>query len=199
MVAQGRSADMLPASQQRRISPRALTGGILAILGTVFVVVGALIGAYMLLARLGVLPGQGTALVLVTTLLAAIFGGIGLLELLAGLVLWLIPGDSPPANVIAQYYAAIANQDYRTAFQYLDPYMRTPQGQPFTPDWFIQAAQAADSAQGRVTDYALSGVKANPGYRIYTIKVTRGSGPYRTRLNVQKQGFDWKIMSFDRF
>lgn len=190
---------MTPASQQRRISPRALTGRILAINGAVFVVVGALIGAYMLLARLGALPGQGTAPLLVTTLLAAIFGGIGLLELLAGLVLWLIPGDSPPANVVAQYYVALANQDYRTAFQYLDPSMGTPQGQPFTPDWFMQAAQAADSAQGRITDYALRGVKANPGNRIFTLKVTRGSGPYRTRLSVQKQGFDWKIMNFDRF
>lgn len=177
-------------TRQRRVRPTALVGMIFIINSAVFIVVGVLLGAYVL--------ATSTPL-LALKLLAPIFLGVGLLELLAGLLLRLLPGDSPTANVVNQYYAAFANMDYMTAFQYLDPSMKTPQGQPITPDWFVQSAQACDAEQGSVTGYRLSGVQANPGIRRFTIKVTRERGSYKNNLFLQKQGADWKIIGFDRF
>lgn len=178
-------------SPQRRVSPRALTGRILAINGAVFVVVGALIGGYVLLTSTSLLALK---------LLAPIFLGIGLLELLVGLVLWLLPGGQSPASTVAnQYYTALEQQDYLMAFQCLDPLMGSPLSEPITQARFSERAQAYDAEHGRVVSYALTGVQANPGQRLYTIKVTRASGTYKTRLHVAKQGYDWKITGFDRF
>ncbi len=177
-------------TQQRRIRPTALSGKILIINGAIFIAAGALIGAYVLVTSTSLLALK---------LLAPIFLGLGLLELLAGLLLRLLPGNSPTANVVNQYYAAFANMDYMTAFQYLDPFMKTPQGQTISPDWFVQRAQAYDAEQGRITNYSLSAVKANPGIRRFTIKVTRERGSYKTNLFLQQQGADWKITGFDRF
>lgn len=187
---------MAPASQQRSVSPRALVGKVLALNGAIFVGIGALIGGYILFSLSG--AAQETVLVTVAKLLAPIFGGVGVLLLLVGLVLWLLPGNSPASNVVNQYYDALTRQDYSTAFQYLDPFMSTPQG-TLTSAWFTQRAQAYDAENGRVIRYALAGVQANPGKRLYTIKVTRERSTYRTRLRLIKQGYDWKIAGFDRF
>jgi hypothetical protein len=187
---------MTPAPQQKKFSPMALTGKVLALNGAIFVVLGALLGGYMLLSRSGVIPG-GNTLWLVTGILAAVFAGVGLLLAVVGLLLWRFAGESPSASVVNAFYAAIANQDYTAAFQYLDPGMQLSQGQ--TPAHFIQSAQAVDAAQGQVTNYALSGVQANMGMRVFTVKVTRIGGAYRTRLRLQQQANNWKIVGFDRF
>lgn len=190
---------MAQAARQRKASPRALTGKILAINGAVFVILAALLAGYILLSLPGRAATQGSVLLLVAEILASVFGAVGLALLLVGLLLRVLPGESPAASVVNRYYTALENQDYTTAIQCLAPFMSMAQGQSFSPDWFIQAARASDSAQGQVTNYALAGVQANPGKRVYTIKVTRGSGSYRTRLRLEKQGYDWKIAGFDRF
>jgi hypothetical protein len=186
-------------SGERRIRPKVLVGKILALIGAIFFGISLLFGGYTLFAGPGAASAQGNVLLVVTGLLALNFGGIGLLMLLAGLVLRLIPGNSASADVVDHYYAALANQDYLTASQYLDHYMKTPQGQPITPAWFVQRAQAYDAEQGRVTDYRLSGVRANPGLRRFTLKVTRGSSAYKNNLFLRQRGNEWKITGFDRF
>ena len=191
---------MAQLADVRRASPRALAGKILAINGAVFLVLGALLAGVILVALAGAASThQGFALLLVVEILAAVFGVVGLALLIVGIVLWRLPGESPTANTVNQFYTALEHQDYMTAFQSLDPSMRTSQGQMISPDWLSQSAQAYDAAEGPVTRYALAAVRANPGVRVFTIKVTRGSGSYRTRLRVQKLGYDWKIIGFDRF
>lgn len=190
---------MVQIAQPRKASPRALTGKVLAINGAVFLVLGALLAGYILFLLAGAASTPGFALLLVAEILSAVFGALGLSLLLVGLLLRWLPGESPTATAVDQFYTALEHQDYMTAFQYLDPSTRTPQGQIITPAWLAQNAQAYDSAEGPVTNYALAGVRANPGMRVFTIKVTRRSGSYRTRLRLQKQGYDWKIMGFDRF
>lgn len=190
---------MATASGQRTLSPRALVGKIFMFIGSLFLLIAVVLGGAGLFLASGATQTPEPVIVMVVRLLALIFGGVGLLMLLAGLVIWLLPGSSAVSAIISQYYAALANQDYPAAFQHLDPNMRTPQGTPITPAWFTQRASAYDAEQGPITNYALAGVRANPGKRLYIIKVTRRSGSYRTQLQLEKQGYDWKISGFDRF
>lgn len=187
------------ASRRQRINPRALVGKIFLFNGIIFLVVSALAGGYTLFSQAGATSPHGNGISTVTGLLALIFAGVGLLEALVGVLLWLLPSSaSPAATVVNQYYAAFANQDYATAFQYLDPFLGGP-GQMMTQAELIERAQAYDTQHGQITGYSLAGVQANPSQRVYTIKVTRGSGAYRTRLRLARQGLDWKIVGLDSF
>jgi len=187
-------------SRQQRVNPRALVGKILLFNGIIFIVIGILAGGYTLVSQSGTTSTHGNGISTVAGLLALIFAGVGLLEALVGLVLWLLPGGaSPAASVVNQYYAALGNQDYEAAFQYLDPFVGSPLGQTVTQAGFIERAQAYDAEHGRITSYSLAGFQANPSRRIYTIKVTRGSSAYRTRLRLSRQGYEWKIVDFERF
>src|SRR5260370_40520544 len=112
---------MDPTSRWRRVNPRALVGKILLFNGVVFVGISLLVGGYTLFSQMGTTSTQGNSIWTVTGQLALIFAGVGLVEGVVGLVFWLLPGgDSPPAKVVNHYYAALENQEYSTAFQYLD-------------------------------------------------------------------------------
>ena len=113
---------MTQASQQSKAGPRALVGKILTLNGAGFVGVAVLIGGYILFASSGTTATQEPPLLTVARLLSPIFGAIGLLLGLVGLLLWLLPGGASPASrVVHQYYTALEHQDYSTAFQCLDP------------------------------------------------------------------------------
>src|SRR5260370_25281629 len=140
---------MDPTSRRRRVNPRALVGKILLFNGVVFVGISMLLGGYTLFSQMGTTSTGGNSISTVTGLLALIFAGVGLLEGLVGLVVWLLPGGaSPPANVVNHYYAALENQDYSTAFQYLDLSLGGPLGQIITQAGFIERAQACDAEHG---------------------------------------------------
>lgn len=181
---------MAPTSRRGRVNPRALVGRILLFNGLLFGVISALLDTYTLLAK------QGAA---VTGLLALIFAGVGLLEGAAGLLVWLFPGVSAPARVANRFYESLEIQDYAAAFACLDLSRGAFFGQTMTEAEFIKRAQAYDVEHGPVANYTLAGAQANPGRRVYIIKVTRGSGAYRTRLYLAQQGSGWKITGFDRF
>jgi hypothetical protein len=196
------------STSQRIGNPRALVGKVLLINGVVFVGISLLAGAYTLFAPTSTTTTRGNSLSTAIGLLALIFAVVGLLLVLVGLLLWLLPGgESPTGTMVHQFYNALEIQDYTTAFQYLDLSIGTAWGQMMVPDQFIEKAQvefinkaqAYDAQYGKITQYALTGVQANPSRRVYTIKVTRLSGDsYKTRLRLMKQGNDWKIVGFDR-
>ncbi len=193
----------------RTVSPRTLVGKILLMNGVVFIAISLVIGAYTLYSHMSTTSSQPGTISTVTGLLALIFAIVGLILGLVGLLLWLLPGsNSPPATVVHQFYTALENQDYTTAFQCLDLFIGTPWGQMMTPDDFIEKAQVEfinkaqeyDAQNGKITHYSLTGVQANPSRRLYTIRVTRLSrDSYKTRLRLMKQGYNWKIVGFDRF
>ncbi len=184
---------MTQAPQQKKVNPMALTGKVLAVIGAVELLFGAVVaGVFVLLPLLMPRSAPGP-LGLVFGLLAGIFAGIGLVLLLVGVVLRGRPANSPSGNVVAAFQAALARQDYQTAFQYL-----AANTQPLTLETFTQRAQEADARLGRVTDYALSGIKTQSGSRYFTMKVTRAGGSYRATLRSQDYGSEWKILGFDR-
>ena len=192
---------MDPSSQRGSLSPRVLVGKILLVNGLAFAAISLLLGGYTLLSQAGTASTHGTHSTTVTALLALIFAGVGLVEGLAGLALWLLPGgDSPTATLVNHYFAALETQDYASAFQDLDLSIGAPFDPALTQEEFITRAQAYDAEHGSVTGHALVGVQALPSQRVYTIKVTRWSdGSYRTRLRLAKRADEWKIVGFDRF
>ena len=246
---------MILAFLNKKVSPMALTGGILAFGGAMFVVIGTLIAGSTLISLSGTVSAQGTILSctysggscqptvsfqtlsgklitfrsstssstfapeksvtvryhpndpqdaqidswIVNGLLSSIFAGIGLVQLLVGLFLFLFARNHPSADLINHYYLALDNQDYTTAFQHLNPSMKTPQGEPITQAWFIQRAQASDTAKGKVTNHTIRGFRLTSTRGNFTVKVTRGEQSYKVHLHVLKEGDDWKINGFDLF
>ncbi len=135
----------------------------------------------------------------VTRPLSLTFGGIGLFLLLVGGGLWLWRGDVPSARVVNQFYAAMQNQEYTVAFQYLNPSMKTGQGEPITPEWFTQRARAYDAERGQVTGYALTGFHLKGATRDFALRITRAGQSYKNHLRVQKLRNEWTIIGFDLF
>lgn len=158
----------------------------------------------------------GAALVVIGVLIASLLGrfdsggfgfyfetlvgawGTGLLFLLLGLAQLLFFRNVGSANVVDQYFMALVNQDYTTAFQYLDPGIKSRQDELDTQTWFIRRAHAYDE-NGKITDYALKGFRLQWRSATYTIKIIRGEGPYTVHLSLSKKGDTWKIIGFDLF
>src|SRR5689334_15905059 len=114
------------------------------------------------------------------------FWETGLLFVLLGLALPLFFRHVRSANIVDHYFMALVNQDYTTAFQYLDPGIKTSQDKPNTQTWFIQRAQAAD-AQGKITDYALKRASLSLKSARYAVKIKRGERSYSIRLFLSKR------------
>lgn len=177
-------------SQQRKIDPMGMMGKIFTSVGAVLVILGLLL-AYLL--ERGTSGGFGSSFV---TLAGA--WGTGLVFLLLGLVQLLFFRNVESAKVVESYFLALANQDYTTAFGYLDQVPQTPTGAQDTQTWFTGRAQASDE-QGPMTDYALRGFQLNSRGATYTIKVRRGERVYPVHLSLVKRGDTWKISGFELF
>lgn len=112
---------------------------------------------------------------------------------------------SPAANTVNQYYTAMENQDYTTAYQYLDPGMSlTFQGasQQISQSLFTAAAQAYDAQKGKISSYSITSTNLNSSTSAgstaaITVKVTRNGSSYDVHLQLKQEGSDWKIVSFD--
>lgn len=181
---------MITVSQLRNANPTARDGKMVAGRGGICLVIGAPITCYLLIAR----PKIAHAwLEILSSIGGGLIGG-GLMLLLIGGLFWLFAGLSLTRKVVSRFYDALAKEDYLTAFHYLDPNMRTPQGQQITPMWFTRRALMAESAGGLVTDYSL----LRFGGQSFTLKVIRGDSSYTARLRLRKQDGEWKIMSFSR-
>lgn len=127
----------------------------------------------------------------------------------------------PVPGIVNQYYTAIKSQDYTTAYQYLgahqwDPSIKSNPGIGADGGWgfpgagdfmtqsqFIQAAQNADTTQGKVRNFKLDNtyraLNSNSPYRaLASVTVTRNGTSYTVKLNIQQiGGTDWKIVGFD--
>ncbi len=100
--------------------------------------------------------------------------------------------DPPPISVEAtatEYYQAIEAQSYDYAYSFLDP-----NATGLSHDAFLQMAQAADKAEGKVESFS---VAAFPPKVVMTVTRTN-LGPYHVHLLFQQENDAWKIVSLDR-
>lgn len=127
----------------------------------------------------------------------------------------------PVPGIVNQYYTAIKNQDYATAYTYLSSHQWTSGvtsnpgrgiaggwgfagGQDFmTQSEFTQAAQNADTTQGKVRTFTIEDtMRPLDSSGSYTatasVSVTRNGAPYYVNLNLQQiGGGDWNIIGYD--
>lgn len=123
--------------------------------------------------------------------------------------------QDPASPVVNQYYAAIKNQDYATAFAFAGG-AKSLNGESYTQTTFTQEALQIDTAQGKVRDYSIlsSGYeqrerdtgKIPTSPRPYTVltaevtvSVTRNGPAYDVHLQLQQYGEEWKIITLDGF
>ena len=121
--------------------------------------------------------------------------------------------QDPASPVVNQYYAAIKNQDYATAFRFVGG-ATALNGEYYTQSTFSQQGQQIDTAEGKVRDYSIlsssydqreAGTGKFPSNRYtytvetadVTVSVTRNGAPYSIDLQLQQQGEEWKIITLD--
>ena len=108
---------------------------------------------------------------------------------------------NPASDVANKYHTAIQNQDYATAYSYLDVSSITFNNQSLTQSLYTQAAQAVDVQKGKVTSYSITSFYINASSEgntaTFTISVTRNGSPYDVHLKEQLEGSNWKIVSID--
>jgi hypothetical protein len=103
-----------------------------------------------------------------------------------------------PTSVVDQYYNAIENQKYDTAYSYLDPNLIASNGQPLTQQEYTTAAQAQDTNKGTVSSFSIRNISLNNGITSLIVSVKRIDAPaYDVHLQLRQEGSDWKITSYD--
>ena len=113
------------------------------------------------------------------------------------------PGASAPstarsekaaAAVAANYYRAIAAQNYRLAFTYLAANATGPDGRRLTLQAFLQLAHMLDGQGGPVTSFSAAAFHSMVVMTIYRKKF----GPYHAHLQMALDKGGWAIVSIDR-
>lgn len=123
----------------------------------------------------------------------------GLIMLLAGLLLLLIGRDHPAMEIMHHYYTALEQQNYTTAFQYVNILTKTPQNLQMTQDRFISREQRDDHAWGKRNHYKIIYYSLGWKQIRIIIEVTREPMKYREYVTIRKGDMTWKISSFDFF
>ena len=105
-----------------------------------------------------------------------------------------------PINVVDQYYTAIKNQNYTTAYSYIDTNsnLTAPNGQPLSQELYTATARLVDIGKGRVSSFSIGSPSVNNGVTSLTVKVNRTNAQaYDVRLQLKQVNSTWKIISFD--
>ena len=106
---------------------------------------------------------------------------------------------SGPTNAVNQYYTAVENQDYQTAYSYLQLDTFTVGGQQVAANEAVYArlASALDTTKGKVTSHSITNIQVNNNDATVVINATRSGQTYEVQLELQKIGNDWKIVRFN--
>lgn len=106
---------------------------------------------------------------------------------------------SGPTNAVNQYYTAVENQDYQTAYSYLQLDTFTVSGQQVAANEALYArlASALDTAKGKVTSHSITSINVNNNDATVVVNATRSGQTYEVQLELQKIGNDWKIVRFN--
>ena len=139
-------------------------------------------------------------------LILAIVAGILVLACVGGIAAVVLAVNNSPAKTVSQqYYDAMKSQDYTSAYSHMDPSIKLTfqgQSQQINQQLFTQAAQSYDQAKGKVSSYTISSVNISSSSSAgdtadITVSVTRNNKAYDVHLQLQQEGNDWKIVSFD--
>jgi len=99
-----------------------------------------------------------------------------------------------PTIASDQYYTAIKNQDYATAYSFLGSHLKTV----YSQQAFTQLAQQQDAVAGKVTHYAYANTPTGDPATV-NLTVTRANGTtYTMHLQMQQEAGAWKVTAFDR-
>ncbi len=113
----------------------------------------------------------------------------------------LVVTNNGATNAVNQYYMAVEQQDYATAYTYLDTSGIALNGQSLTQALYIQANQAIDIARGKVSSYAITSTSTNSNNGVntaaITVNVTRNGQSYDVHLQLKQESNGWKIVRTD--
>jgi uncharacterized protein DUF3828 len=99
---------------------------------------------------------------------------------------------------VDQYYTAVKNQNYNTAFSYISTNSTQFNGHNLTQDLYMTTAQALDATRGKVTNFSVGNISTNNNTATVTVSVTRANtSAYNVQLQLQQINGSWKITSFD--
>jgi hypothetical protein len=103
-----------------------------------------------------------------------------------------------PAITVDQYYTAVKNQNYSTAYSYISTNSTVLNGHNLTQELYTTTAQALDTAKGKVTNFSVGNFSTSNNIANVTVSVTRANGSsYDVHLQLQQINGSWKITSFD--
>ena len=103
-----------------------------------------------------------------------------------------------PAIVVDQYYNAVKNQDYTTAFSSMEPGTTTFRGQVISQQTYAVAAQGLDTLRGKVSSFSVAVPTVTNNSASVTVTVNRtNAAAYDVHLQLQQVNGTWKIVSFD--
>jgi hypothetical protein len=132
----------------------------------------------------------------IVVVLVVVCGGGGLL--LANLLT-----HNGATDVTNQYFTAVENQNYNTAFTYLDTSHLQLNGQGITQQLYVQGAMLYDQAKGKLSAYSITStsLNANNGVNtaMLTVSETRNGSSYDVHVQLMQEGSVWKITSLDNF
>src|SRR5260370_13925644 len=104
------------------------------------------------------------------------------------------PSGKSAAAAAANYYRAIAAQNYRLAFTYLAANVTGPDGRRLTLQAFLQLARVMDGQEGRVAHFSVAGFQSMVVMTLDPAKV----GPFSAHLPLAPGGSRRSIKSIDR-
>ena len=131
--------------------------------------------------------------------------GVLLIVIVGGIVaIVVVVNNSPAKTTVQQYYDAVKNQDYSTAYSHLDIQTLTLNGQQqqATQNLYTQVAQIIDQQNGKVSDYTITGVNLNSStstgnMATVSVNVTRNGKTQEVHVQLKQEGSDWKIVGID--
>jgi hypothetical protein len=102
-----------------------------------------------------------------------------------------------PVLAADQYYEALKEQKYDMAYSYVDA-NATIQNQPVSQETFTHLAQTADTTSGKVTQYTNGDFMQTGNSATVMMQITRNKQTYPVRLQLRREGNDWRISNADR-
>lgn len=111
-------------------------------------------------------------------------------------IILVVTGPSRAVNSVVQsYYNAVEQQDYATAYTYLDHQYTTAAGLQIrlSQSAYTLTASATDLATGKLTAYTITNTEITNGVATVTLNVTRGGTVRQVSVQLLQIGGNWEI------